>query len=141
MNTGNDSKIKFIVFIIATIIAAIIRFSATSDVLEESAHNKIWVGVSFISSLAATFIFRKNFVVPALIVTAGFTVAVALRIFFDLVFTDPTSHNLFPIELVMWGLMSLIPAMAGAFIGNMVLRLVKKTNSENQTAKNKNGKS
>ena len=137
MNTGNDSKIKFAMFIVATIIAAIIRFSATSEILEESAHNKIWVGVSFITGFAASFIWRKNFVAPGLIVTAGFTVAVALRIFFDLVFIDPTSHNLFPIELIMWGLMSLIPAMAGAFLSNMILRLWKKDDKGNHSAKNK----
>ena len=137
MNTGNDSKIKFAVFIVATIIAAIIRFSATSEILEESAHNKIWVGVSFITGFAASFIWRKNFAIPALIVTAGFTFAVALRIFSDLVFTDPTSHNLFPIELIMWGLMSLIPAMAGAFLSNMILRLWKKDDKGNHSAKNK----
>ena len=137
MNTGNDSKIKFAMFIVATIIAAIIRFSATSEILEESAHNKIWVGVSFITGFAASFIWRKNFAIPALIVTAGFTFAVALRIFSDLVFTDPTSHNLFPIELIMWGLMSLIPAMAGAFLSNMILRLWKKDDKGNHSAKNK----
>lgn len=124
-------------FIVATIIAAIIRFSATSEILEESAHNKIWVGVSFITGFAASFIWRKNFAIPALIVTAGFTFAVALRIFSDLVFTDPTSHNLFPIELIMWGLMSLIPAMAGAFLSNMILRLWKKDDKGNHSAKNK----
>lgn len=137
MNSGNDSKIKVAVFIITTIIAAIIRFSATSEILEESAHNKIWVGVSFITGFAASFIWRKNFAIPALIVTAGFTFAVALRIFSDLVFTDPTSHNLFPIELIMWGLMSLIPAMAGAFLSNMILRLWKKDDKGNHSAKNK----
>jgi hypothetical protein len=136
-NAQSDSKIKFAVFIVATIIAAIIRFSATSNILEESAHNKIWVGVSFISGFAASFICRKNFAVPALIVTAGFAVAVVLRIVFDLVFIDPTSHNLFPIELIIWSLMSFIPAIAGAFLSSMVLKLGKKDDSGNHSAKNK----
>ncbi len=137
MNSGHDSKIKVAVFIITTIIAAIIRFSATSEILEESAHNKIWVGVSFILGFAATYVNRKNFAFSALIVTAGFTAAALFRIFFDLIFVDPTSHNLFPIELIMHGLMSLIPAMAGAFLCSMILRLVKKGDAGNQSAKNK----
>lgn len=136
-NTGNDSKIKFILFIIVTVAAAVIRFSASAETVEGSPHTKVWVGVSFILGFAATYFNRKNFAVSALIVTAGFTTAALFRIFFDLIFVDPTSHNLFPIELVMYGLMSFIPAMAGAFLCSMILRLVKKGDAENLSAKNK----
>lgn len=136
-NTGIDSKTKFTVFIIAAVVAGIIRFSVSADSLEGVTHTKIWMGMSFISGFAAMFICRKNFAIPALIVTSGFAVAVVLRIVFDLVFTDPTSHNLFPIELIIWSLMSFIPAMAGAFLCSMVLKLIKKGDSENQSVKNK----
>jgi len=132
-----DSKIKITVFIVAAVVATIIRFSASAEVLDEAFHTKIWMGISFISGVAATFIYRKNFALSALIVSLGFAVAVVLRIVFDLVFTDPTSHNLFPIELVMWSFMAFIPALAGSFIVSMVFRLLKKGNAGNQSSKNK----
>ena len=136
-NIGNNSKTDLIVFIIVTVVATVIRFSASAETVEGSAHTKIWVGVSFILGFAATYFNRKKFAVSAVIVTSGFIAAALFRIFFDLIFVDPTSHNLFPIELIMYGLMSFIPAMAGAFLCSMILKLVKKGDSGNQSAKNK----
>ncbi len=130
-----DSKLKAIAFIIALVIACIVKFSVTNDGLEDAVHTKIWLGVSFISGIAGAVIYRKNFFFAGLITTAGFAVAIFLKIVFDLLFVDPTSHNLFPFELVIWGIMAFIPAIAGAFLSSMIFRIINKSHSEKKVTK------
>jgi hypothetical protein len=128
MNPKNrkDSVSTVIVLLIATLAACIVRFSTSYAEIDDDVHSKIWLGVSFLAGIAGGIICRKNFIYSGLITTTGFIIAIVLRIVYDLVFVDPTSHNLFPIELVIWSIMALIPALAGAFLSSMILRIVNK---------------
>jgi hypothetical protein len=128
MNPKNtkDSVSTLIVLIIATLAACIVRFSASYAEIDDDIHSKIWLGVSFLAGITGGIICRKNFLYSGLIATTGFIIAIVLRIVYDLIFVDPTSHNLFPIELVMWSIMALIPALAGAFLSSMILRIINK---------------
>lgn len=134
---SKDLYLKVAVLIVAVIAACAIRFTVPSADLESSGHSKMWLGVSFLTGIAGGIIYRKNLFIAGFIATAGFIVAVLLRIVYDLTFIDPTSHNLFPVELVMWSIMAFIPAVAGAFLGNMILRLIGKSRSEKHVTKNK----
>ena len=138
-NSGKskDLFLKIVVFIVAVIAACAIRFTVSSADLEGSVHSTMWLGVSFLTGIAGGIIYRKNFFIAGFITTAGFSVSVLLRIVYDLSFIDPTSHNLFPIELVIWSIMAFIPAVAGAFLAIMILRLIRKSRSEKQVTKNK----
>ena len=124
---SKDLYLKIIVLIVAVIAACAMRFTVPSADLESSGHSKMWLGISFLAGIAGGIIYRKNIFIAGFMTTAGFFAAVLLRIFYDLIFIDPTSHNLFPIELVIWSIMAFIPAVAGAFLGNMVLRLIMKS--------------
>jgi len=138
-NSGKskDLYLKVVVLIVAVIAACAIRFTVSIAEIEGASHTNMWLGVSFLSGIAGGIIYRKDLFIAGFITTAGFFVAVLLRIVYDLTFIDPTSHNLFPIELVMWGIMAFIPAVAGAFLGNMILRLIRKSRSEKHVTKNK----
>jgi NADH:ubiquinone oxidoreductase subunit 6 (subunit J) len=137
MNHKNkkDSKLKVIIFILAILAASIVKFSVSIDGLEDAVHSKIWLGVSFVSGIAAAVIYRKSFLFAGVITTAGFTVAIVLRIVFDLIFVDPTSHKLFHFELMIWCIMALIPAVAGAFLSNMIFRIINKNRTEKKVTK------
>ncbi len=130
-----DSKLKVIVFIIALLAACIVKFSISYAGLEDTLHTKIWLGASFISGIAGAVIYRKSFIFAGLITTAGFAAAVVLRIVFDLLFVDPTSHNLFPFELVIWSIMAFIPVTAGAFLSSMIFRIINKSNTGKKVPK------
>ena len=132
---SKDLYLKIIVLIVAVVAACAIRFTVSSADIEGSGHSKIWLGVSFITGIAGGFIYRKNLFVAGFITTAGFFAAVLLRIVYELIFIDPTSHNLFPIELVIWSIMAFIPAVAGAFLGNMTFRLIRKSTAEKKDIK------
>ena len=136
-NKSKDLYLKIVVFIVALIAACIVRFTVSPEDIESSGHSKMWLGVAFLTGILGEIIYRKNFYIPGLLVTAGFFVAVLLRIFYDLIFIDPTSHNLFPLELVMWSIMAFIPAVAGTFLGNMTFRLINRSRSEKQINKSK----
>jgi hypothetical protein len=134
---SKDLYLKIVVLIVAVIAACVIRFTVSAEDMENSGHSKMWLGISFLTGFAGGIIYRKNLFIAGLITTAGFFFAVLLRIVYDLTFIDPSSHNLFPVELIIWSIMALIPAVAGAFLGNMILRLIKKSQSEKQVTKNK----
>jgi len=132
-----NSKLKIMVFIIALFAACFVRFSVSIAGLEGAVHSKIWLGISFITGIACAAIYRKNFLFAGLITTAGFAIAIVLRIVFDLIFVDPTSHNLFPVELVIWTIMAFIPAIAGAFLSSMIFRITNKSHTEKKVTKSK----
>jgi hypothetical protein len=134
---SKDLFLKIVVLIVAVVAACAIRFTVSSADLESSGHSKMWLGISFLTGIAGGIIYRKNFFVAGFITTAGFFIAVLLRIVYDLIVIDPASHNLFPIELVIWSIMAFIPAVAGAFLAIMILRLIRKSRSEKQVTKNK----
>jgi len=139
MNPKNkkDSVSTVIVLIVATLAACIVRFSVSYAEIDDDAHSKMWLGVSFLAGIAGEIICRKNFLFSGLMTTVGFIIAIVLRMVYDLIFVDPTSHSLFPIELVIWSIMAFIPALAGAFLSSMIFRLIKKNRTEKQVPKSK----
>lgn len=130
-----DLKLKLIIFISALIVACIVRFSVSDTRLENAVLLKIWLGISFISGIAGIVIYRKSFLFAGLIATAGFACAIVLRIVFDLIFIDSTSLKLFTIQLVTWSILAFIPALAGAFLGNMIILLTKRDRVEKKVKK------
>ncbi|WP_297338106.1 hypothetical protein [Algoriphagus sp.] len=58
----------------------------------------------------------------ALFTTLGVLLGVFLRIFYDITFWDSTSHNLFPFELLLVGLLVLPSALLGAYLGFLVFQ-------------------
>lgn len=128
-NKWKDLNLKVALFIVATFAACAVRFTVSYSDLDGDAQTKIWLGVSLLAGIAGGIIYRKSFPVAGLIATAGFVVAILARIVFDLIFIDPTSHNLLPFELVMWSVMAFIPVLAGAFLSSMILRLLNKKGS------------
>jgi len=132
LRKSKDLYLMIAIFIIAVIAACLVRFSVSITELESSGHSKMWLGVSFLTGIVSGIFYRKNFFLPGLVVTAGFFIAVLFRIVYDLTSIDPTSHSLFPVELVIWSIMAFIPAVAGSFLSSMIFRLINKNQSEKQ---------
>jgi hypothetical protein len=67
---------------------------------------------TFIASIIAFVVRKKSPIYTALLVSLGVMLGMLSRIFFDII-KDPSSHNLFPFELMI-GLVIVLPA---AFLG------------------------
>jgi nitrate/nitrite transporter NarK len=79
-----------------------------------------WMIIAVIAGfLGATFL-RKSTKHSTMLVTMGFLLTVLLRVAYG-GFQDPTSHNLFPFELMITLAIALPPAFIGAWLGNMLL--------------------
>jgi ABC-type Na+ efflux pump permease subunit len=59
-----------------------------------------------------------------LTVTIGYVIALIVKIGFDLQ-VDPTSHNLFPFEVLISGFVAFVAALLGAAIGMIYKRFRK----------------
>jgi len=64
---------------------------------------------------------RPGVVLPAFSVAAGFVLAVLGRVLVE-TSADPTSHNLWPFEVVIAGGIGLIGGLAGALIARLTQR-------------------
>jgi hypothetical protein len=101
---------------------------------ERMSYDKIifsWTISAFITTSILSYFFPKEFFKNALLTTAGFELAIIVRAIYDITFVDPTSHNLIPFELVINGFLAFLPALAGAFIIGMLVRL-KENSQEKQ---------
>lgn len=132
---SKDLILKVVVLIVALIAACTVRFTVSIADLEGTSHSNMWMGVSFLAGIVGGIIYRKDFFVAGFVSTVGFAIAIVLRIVYDLTFVDPTSHNLFPIELVFWSIMAFIPAIAGSFLSTMVFRIINKSRTEKKVTK------
>jgi hypothetical protein len=76
--------------------------------------------------LVPVILLRASGIAPFLLtVAAGAAVAVgvvAVRVAVD-VSTDPTSHNLWPFEIVIAGMIGLVAGLVAAAVGELLLRL------------------
>ena len=88
----------------------------------------IGVGLLVVSVVAAvTRAFAKSRLLPVIfVVGAAVPCAVFARVVVDGI-RDPTSHNLWPIELVIATVLGLIASSAGALIGSLPVLLSKRT--------------
>ena len=92
-----------------------------------------WFGLALLAGLVCGVFSGKNFAITGLMVSAGFGMAVFVRIIYDISFVDETLHNLFPIEVFIWTMMSAVPAFAGTFISSWLKqRLSQKKLSSNE---------
>ena len=73
---------------------------------------------AFLLGIIAAFYGMKKPLMSTLQVTIGFAAAVLAKALYDVLVTDPTSHNLWPIEvLIVAGI-----AFSAAFVGTMIVK-------------------
>lgn len=70
------------------------------------------------------FAFKRVMLISGLVVPA----VVFVRVCWDIV-SDPTSHNLWPFEIIIAIIVGFVPAFTGALLGNLVLFLDRKNKS------------
>jgi hypothetical protein len=83
----------------------------------------IWAlmgGASFLGGFAFRLLFPAKAVQIGSWMVLGILSAVLLRIVYDSVFWDPTSHNLAPFELAFTGLITFPAAFFGGLLGQLV---------------------
>jgi len=105
-----------------------------------NSYNEMYVGginiyylmgvLAFLSVVAIGFIYKKHVFSLPLYFCIGFLISVLGRIFFD-ISNDPSSHNLFPFEII-FVLVIIVPSsFAGLFLINFIN---KKTNTNANNA-------
>jgi hypothetical protein len=77
---------------------------------------------SLLSVLALGFVYKKYVYSIPLFFSIGFVISVLGRIFFDLS-NDPTSHNLFPLEIILV-LFIIVPS---SYLSSFLINLVNKS--------------
>jgi hypothetical protein len=123
---SNWSNISAMVIIIVSICAAATFYWIKPVADIEKASPVGWFGAAFIAGIVCGVFSEKHFALTSLLVTLGFALAIIIRVLYDTIFVDPTSHNLFPIEVMIWTIMAAIPAFIGTLVGNQVIRLLVK---------------
>ena len=84
---------------------------------------QIWLFVgsgTLIGSLLSMLYFKKKPWQVGLLITLGVIIAVIIRIIYDILFWDSTSHNLAPFEVIFSGLQSLPMAFVGAYLAKII---------------------
>lgn len=82
----------------------------------------VWLLGAGVSGLLAGFLLRPGLRVPVLSVVAGFVLAVVGRVAVE-TSSDPTSHNLWPFEVVIAGGIGLAGALLGVGAARLTQRL------------------
>ena len=88
----------------------------------------IWIFVgsgTLIGSLILTLILNKKPWIIGLLITLGIILSIIIRIIYDTLFWDSTSHNLAPFEVIIGGLQSLPTALLGAYLAKGFKKLKK----------------
>jgi len=80
-----------------------------------------WLLLGTFAGLIAGYLLRKRKRVPILAVTAGFALAVVGRVAVETAH-DPTSHNLWPFEVVIAGAIGLVAALVGVGLARSLQR-------------------
>jgi flagellar biosynthesis protein FliR len=81
-----------------------------------------WLLAGACAGLLAGFLLRAEVLTPTLAVAAGFVLAVLARVAVE-TSRDPTSHNLWPFEVVIAGGIGLMAGLAGVLTARLVQRL------------------
>jgi hypothetical protein len=82
-----------------------------------------WPILVVVAAAAAACVARANAFAVFLIVGAAVPSAVLARVIFDTA-VDPTSHNLWPFEIVLAGMLGFAVALAGIVVGLVVAKAV-----------------
>ncbi|WP_370479644.1 hypothetical protein [Tamlana flava] len=85
----------------------------------------IWSLGTFIEALLLAFILNEKPFIIAVFVFLGVIFAVIARIFYDITFMDKTSHNLFPFDIVLCGIITFPSAFAGVYLAVLVKKIKK----------------
>jgi uncharacterized membrane protein YfcA len=72
----------------------------------------VWLLLGGLAGLLAGHLLRQKMWVPVLAVTTGFVLAVMVRVGVE-TYRDPTSHNLWPLEVMIAGGIGLVAASIG----------------------------
>src|SRR5262245_24460142 len=82
----------------------------------------IWLFSGPVAGLIAGYLIRRGFPAPVLAITTGFVLAVLARVGWE-VAADPTSHNLWPFEVVIAGFFGLVTGLAGVALARGIQRV------------------
>jgi uncharacterized membrane protein YfcA len=85
----------------------------------------VWLLLGGLAGLLAGHLLRERVRVPVLAVTAGFVLAVLGRVGVE-TSRDPTSHNLWPFEVIIAGSIGLAAAVIGVGIARVLQRVLVK---------------
>jgi hypothetical protein len=77
----------------------------------------------FIFALISCILIKKQQFLIATLISAGLVLAALLRIIYDTIFWDSTSHNLFPIELFIYVTISFSSSLIGVLFGTIINKL------------------
>jgi len=81
----------------------------------ENPHPLLWLALGASAGILSTFLLRPSRALPVLAVTLGFVAAVYGRVQVETA-KDPTSHNLWPFEVVIAGGFGLVAGTIGVAI-------------------------
>lgn len=83
----------------------------------------IWSVGAFFGSLLLKLLVNEKPPKIALLVSLGIALAVLLRIIYDTIFVDSTSHNLAPFEIIICGIITILSAFVGVYLGFLIKKL------------------
>jgi len=81
----------------------------------------VWLLLGALAGILAGHLIRQSIWVPVLAVTAGFVLAVLGRVEIETA-RDPTSHNLWPFEVIIAGGVGLAAALIGVGLARVLQR-------------------
>lgn len=85
-----------------------------------------WLATGALAGLVGGYLVRASFRAPTFAVAGGFVLAVMLRVFVETA-RDPTSHNLWPFEVVIAGGIGLVAAVVGVWVARLMQRNTRTT--------------
>lgn len=114
-------------FVIGLLLMGLCSLIPALDTQSTSGGSSFWqmrAGVAFTLAGALVYISRVEAIVPILGVSLGWPAMRAIIIFSEIA-ADPTSNNLWPIELFIIICYSAIPAFVGGQIGKLIRKKVR----------------
>jgi hypothetical protein len=82
----------------------------------------IWLLLGSAAGLFAGLLIRRGFLIPVLAIAGGFVLAVLVRVGWETA-ADPTTHNLWPFEVVIAGFFGLVAGLIGVALARGVQRV------------------
>ena len=92
-------------------------------ILESNFIRIMWSAGPFFGALLLMFFLKEKPWRLALLISCGFLLAVFVRIVYDIIFIDPTHHNLAPFEIIICGIFVLPCSFAGAYLSVLIKKL------------------
>jgi hypothetical protein len=114
-------KIKFLIITIGFVIGVLSYWFTPYNQDNVSGINIWWLMglLSFFSTVIIGVYLKKAFDSILLFICIGFVIAILSRIFFD-ISNDPSSHNLFPFEIIFTTGIVALSSFAGSFVSEFI---------------------